>query len=345
MERTVNIFRFFFLTACGVGGYYVADAFTDLTVRHENWAGWPHWVGFCLGMASGLMVILADRLLKGVSLRAFSSATFGLALGGILAWLLLASGIFQYTSKDAQWLIHLVVYLVFGYLGMMLALRSNKDEFTLIIPYVRFQSSDSRDTNWIVDSSAIIDGRIVDLVKSGFIEGTLSVPSYILEEVKRLADSSDSTRRAKGRRGQETLDELKASSLINFHVPEGGIEVGEEVDAKLVHAARLLGARIVTTDYNLQKIAELQGVKLLNVHELSKATRPLALPGEVIEVKLVKEGRDSGQAVGYLSDGTMIVVNMGKPHLGQLVQAEVASILQTPAGRMVFADLKHAKTG
>jgi uncharacterized protein YacL len=342
MDRTINIFRFFFLTACGVGGYYVADAFPGWADRPPDRPDWPHWVGFCLGTISGLIIILADRLLKGVSLRAFSSATFGLALGGILAWLLLASRIFEYTGEEIRWLIHLTVYLVCGYLGMMLALRSNKDEFSLIIPYVRFQHSDSRETTWIVDTSAIIDGRIVDLVKSGFIEGTLSVPAYVLEEVKRLADSSDPTRRAKGRRGQETLDALKASALINFRIPEGGIENGE-VDAKLIHTARLLGARIITTDYNLQKIAEIQGVKLLNVHELSKATRPLALPGEVIEVKLVKEGKDSGQGVGYLSDGTMIVVNMGKPHLGQVVQAEVASILQTPAGRMVFADLKHAK--
>ena len=343
MERTVNIFRVLFLVACGVGGYYVAEAFTDMLGK-QGWTHWPHWVGFCLGMVAGLMVILADRLLKGVSLRAFSSATFGLAIGCILAWLLLASGIFEYTSKDTQWLIHLFVYLVAGYLGMMLALRSNKDEFSLIIPYIRFQRSDSRETNWVVDTSAIIDGRIVDLVKAGFIEGTLSVSPYVLEEVKRLADSADVTRRAKGRRGQETLEALKSSSMINFHIPEGSLPVGGEVDARLIHMARLLNARIITTDYNLQKIAELQEVKLLNVHELSKATRPLALPGELIDVKLVKEGRDSGQAVGYLSDGTMIVVNMGKPHLGQVVQAEVASILQTPAGRMVFADLKHAKS-
>lgn len=342
MDRTINIFRVFFLTACGVGGYYVADAFSDWASRSSDWTDWPHWVGFSLGMITGLVIILADRLLKGVSLRAFSSATFGLALGGVLAWLVLASRIFQYTSEETRWLIHLTVYLISGYLGMMLALRSNKDEFSLIIPYVRFQQSDSRETTWIVDTSAIIDGRIVDLVKAGFVEGTLSVPAYVLEEVKRLADSSDATRRAKGRRGQETLEALKANPSINFRVPEGSLENGE-VDAKLIHSARLLNARIITTDYNLQKIAEIQGVKLLNVHELSKATRPLALPGEVIEVKLVKEGRDSGQAVGYLSDGTMIVVNMGKPHLGQVVQAEVASILQTPAGRMVFADLKHAK--
>jgi len=343
MERTINIFRALFLTACGVGGYYVAEAFTDLLGKPHGWSYWPQWVGFCLGLAAGLGVILADRLLQGVSLRAFSSATFGLMIGCLLAWLVTASRIFQYTGESTQWLIHLIVYLVAGYLGMMLALRSNKDEFSLIIPYVRFQRSDSRETNWLVDTSAIIDGRIIDLVKSSFVEGTISVPSYVLEEVKRLADSSDATRRAKGRRGQETLDALKASTLINFHVPEGTIENGEEVDAKLIHAALLMNARIITTDYNLQKIAELQGVKLLNIHELSKATRPLALPGEVLEVKLVKEGRDSGQAVGYLSDGTMIVVNMGKPHLGQIVQAEVSSILQTPAGRMVFADLKHAK--
>ena len=344
MERTINIFRVLFVTACGVGGYYVAEAFTDWLGKPLGWSYWPHWVGFCLGMAAGLMVILADRLLKGVSLRAFSSATFGLAIGCVLAWLVTASKIFQYTSESTQWLIHLIVYLVAGYLGMMLALRSNKDEFNLIIPYIRFQRSDSRETHWILDTSAIIDGRVVDLVKTRFIEGTLSVPPYVLEELKRLADSSDATRRAKGRRGQETLEALKSSPLINFHIPEGSLPEGGEVDAKLIHAARLLNARIITTDYNLQKIAELQGVKLLNVHELSNATRPLALPGEVIDVKLVKEGRDSGQAVGYLSDGTMIVVNMGKPHLGQVVQAEVASILQTPAGRMVFADLKHAKS-
>ncbi len=177
MERTINIFRIFFLTACGVGGFYIVEAFSD----------WSHWVGTCLGLVAGLFVILIDRLLKGVSLRAFSSATFGLILGCGLGWLLTASRVFQHASEDAQWIIHLIIYMVFGYLGMMLALRSNKEEFSLIIPYVRFQSSDSRNTSWVVDTSAVVDGRVADLVRCGFIEGTVNVPRYVLEEVKRLA--------------------------------------------------------------------------------------------------------------------------------------------------------------
>ncbi|MBV9463441.1 MAG: TRAM domain-containing protein [Verrucomicrobiae bacterium] len=333
MERTVFIFRIFFLTVCAVGGYFVAEASNE----------WSHWTGLSMGIVVGLLVILCDRLLKGISLRAFSSATFGLALGCILAQLLTASRVFQHASEDTQWIIYLAIYLVFGYLGMMLALRSNKDEFSLIIPYVRFRRADSRETPWVLDTSAVVDGRIADLVKSGFIEGTLSVPRYVLEEVQRLADSTEPNRRAKGRRAQDTMDALKKSDRIEFHVPEGELEAGEQVDAKLVHLSRLLNARLITTDYNLQKTAELQGIAALNINDLSKATRPVALPGEVLEVKLVKEGKDEGQAVGYLSDGTMIVVNAAKSHIGKLVHAEVASILQTTAGRLVFADLKHVQ--
>lgn len=329
MERTLLLFRVLFLTGCFAAGWYVS--------RVTPWIAQP-WLGSFLGLAAGLFVILIDRLMKGVSLRAFSSATFGLILGCVLAKLVLASQILNYVDGDVQWTIRLIIYLFFGYMGTMLALRSNRDEFSLIIPYVRFMQQEPHEQVSLLDTSSIIDGRIADLCKSGFLEGTLVVPKFVLDELQTLADQADASKRTRGRYGLDLLNDLKHNPTLEVKIHHT-VDVPEPVDARLVRLARLLNGRIITTDYNLGRVAELQKVRVLNIHLLANAIRAPLLAGESVRLKLIREGKEAHQAVGFLPDGTMIVVNHARSLIGQDVEATVSGTIQTSAGRMVFADL------
>ncbi|MDZ4815167.1 MAG: hypothetical protein SGI71_02745 [Verrucomicrobiota bacterium] len=330
-----NVLRFFYMLLMGVGGWFCAAAF-------DSWAEWSLGpiLGLCVGMVIGLMVILVDRLLKGFSLRAFSSATFGLILGCVMAALIMNSGLLEYVEqKRTVWLIRLVCYMSFGYLGMMLALRSNKDDFSLIIPYVRFTRQDSPEQNMLLDTSVIIDGRIADLVKTGFITGTIFVPRFILSELQSVADSSDATKRARGRRGLDILKMIQSDKNFEVKIIDNDPVEEATIDGKLVRLARLLSARIFTNDYNLNKVAEIQKVHVLNINDLVNALKTAVLVGDDVSLRLIKEGREAGQAIGYLTDGTMIVVNHGGARIGQEVNVRVVSVLQTSAGRLVFGEI------
>lgn len=332
---SANILRIFFLILMGTGGYY--SSYSDM---FQYWEKTP-WKGAFSGLAIALIVILIDRLLKGFSLRAFSSATFGLVLGCLMAWLIRESRMFFFADLRVQWLINLITYMSFGYLGMMLALRSNKDEFSLIIPYVKFMRQDNPEYNLLLDSSAIIDGRICEIFKTGLIDGAVFVPPFILRELQMLADSGDPIKRERGRRGLDMVKELQSNQSLNLTITEGDYPDEPNVDEKLIRAAKSLSAKIVTTDYNLEKVATIQKVRVLNINDLSKALKPSLIAGDSIHVHLVKEGRDPGQAVGYMPDGTMIVVNNSFKLIGESVEAKVIGSLQTSAGRLIFAELKN----
>ena len=295
------------------------------------------------GVAFGLCVVLADRLLKGVSLRVFSSATFGLLVGFVFARLLLASNLLRGATESAQWLVSLLVYAAFSYLGMMLAIRSNRDEFSLVIPYVRFRRATTQDEPVVVDSNIIIDGRLPELCATGFVSSSVVVPRFVLDELQRLADSNDPQKRERGRAAFDRLEAMQKSEHLSISVQDmGADDSSTPVDTKLVQVAKLLGASLLTNDANLCSIARLQGVQALNLHELARALRPSVEPGRLLDLALVKEGRDGHQAVGYLTDGTMIVVNHARSQIGQTVQVVVTSSLQTSAGRLFFAELKQA---
>jgi len=326
---TLNLLRVLFVTFCAsIGGLVAVET-------HGN--ALP---GIVIGVIFGLLVVLVDRLLKGFSLRAFSSATFGLLLGMLFANLLMASDILRYQSEMAQWAARLVVYCTFGYLGMMLAMRSNRDEFSLIIPYVRFARETTQHEPLIVDTNVIIDGRIADLCATGFLSRALIVPRFVLGELQTLADSRDPIKRERGRRGLEILNQLQQSREMELTIHDTTGDADLETDARLVRTAKLLQARLLTNDVALCQVARLQQVPALNLSDLSRALRPVVLAGDELELNLVKEGRDPHQAVGYLPDGTMIVVNQGRPHLGSSKTVVVSSALQTAAGRLVFAELK-----
>jgi uncharacterized protein YacL len=331
---TINLLRVLFITFCAAIGANISSAFIDNV-----------WPGLGLGLVLGLVIVLIDRLLKGVSLRLFSSATFGLLLGWIFANLLIASQILRYQTESAQWAARLIVYAVFGYLGMMLAMRSSRDEFSLIIPYVRFAREATQHEPLVIDTNVIIDGRIGDLCGTGFLSRSLIVPRFILDELQLLADSHDPSKRERGRRGLEILNHMQNSRDIELTVHESTVDDADlGTDARLVRAAKVLKARLLTNDHALAQIARLQQVPVLNLAELARALRPTLVAGDEIDLHLVKEGRESHQAVGYLPDGTMIVVNNARAHVGKTRTVVVASALQTAAGRLIFAELKNGAT-
>jgi uncharacterized protein YacL len=195
----------------------------------------------------------------------------------------------------------------------------------------------------LVDTSAIIDGRIADISQTGFIPGALVVPRFVLEELQHIADSADGMRRARGRRGLDVLQRLKESP-VTVEITDADVENVPEVDAKLVKLARQWKCAIITNDFNLNRVADLQGVKVLNINELAHAVKPILIPGEEMEVKIMQDGKELGQGVGYLDDGTMIVVENGKAHMGDTIDVTVTRVLQTVAGRMIFAQPKQAST-
>lgn len=299
------------------------------------------WVGLASGLVFGLVVVLADRLLHGISLRVFSSATFGLLVGYIFARLLLASNVLRSASDDVSWIVSLVVYATFAYLGMMLAIRSNRDEFALIVPYVRFRQATTQDEPLVVDSNIIIDGRLPELCATGFLSSSLVVPRFILDELQRLSDSSDAQKRDRGRTALDRLEQMQRNPALTVTVHESGADDGSPVDTKLVQVAKLLNVRLLTNDTGLCSIARLSEVSVLNLNDLTRALRPSVEPGRPLDLTLVREGRDAHQAVGYLNDGTMIVVNHARSMLGQTVPVVVTTSLQTSAGRLFFAELKQ----
>lgn len=328
---TLNLLRALFLTFCAAIGGIV-------TVETQGTA----IPGILIGALFALVLVLVDRLLKGFSLRAFSSATFGLLLGMLFANLLMGSQILRYQSETTQWALRLVVYCSFAYLGMMLAMRSSRDEFSLIIPYVRFARETTQHEPLLVDTNVIIDGRIADLCATGFLSRSLIVPRFVLSELQTLADSRDPIKRERGRRGLEILNQLQRSTDIELTIHDtAGDDADLATDARLVRTAKLLQARLLTNDTALCQVARLQQVQPLNLADLTRALRPNVVAGDELELNLVKEGREAHQAVGYLPDGTMIVVNHARPKLGNVATVVVSSALQTGAGRLIFAELKE----
>jgi len=329
------VIRILFLGLCTGGGYAISQ------VRPE-WLGQP--VLFLVaGFGFGWLLIAIDEMLKGFSLRAFSATTFGLLLGTLVALLIDHSGLFGEPNDPAphRLIVRLALFVGFGYIGMVLAMRSNKEDFSLIIPYIRFAPQNKPDNLLLLDTSAIVDGRIADLIEANFVEGLIVVPRFILRELQQLADSADGIKRARGRRGLEVLNRIQRNNRNEVKIHDGDFPDEPEVDAKLIRLARNLRAKLYTNDYNLGKIAELQKVSFVNLHDLAKSLRTVLLPGEVISLRIAREGKDKGQGVGYLPDGTMVVVNNAHSAIGQQVEAQVQNLVQTGAGVIIFADLKQ----
>lgn len=231
-----------------------------------------------------------------------------------------------------------------AYLGAATALRRRTDLEP--VSAVLFPESSRRgsDLNKIVDTSVIIDGRIADLCETGFIDGVLVVPQFVLRELQQIADSSDALKRNRGKRGFDVLQRLQRSTKVKVEITDVDVPQVREVDRKLIELGKMLGGKVLTNDYNLNRLAEVSGVAVLNINELANGLKPVVLPGEPMQVHVLREGREAGQGVAYLDDGTMVVIDHGRRHLGQTVDVTVTSVLQTSAGRMIFTRLRDEES-
>lgn len=321
--------RIFFVIACSLVGYQLGGSFS--TVSGGNFAQ----AGLIIGGVGAAVIILLEVSMRKVSIAGLSAAVFGLIFGLIMAVLLSFALNMIPMTETLRSSLKVILMMIFCYLGMVIAMRG-KDEFNLVIPYVRLTRQDIGTELIILDTSVIIDGRIADISQTKFVEGRFIIPRFVLKELQQIADSKDSLKRNRGRRGLDILSRIQKSPHIDVRIHEEDFPELVDVDAKLIKLAKILNAKIFTTDFNLGKVASLQGVRVLNINELANALKPIVLPGEMLEVKVVKEGKEYNQGIGYLNDGTMVVVENGKNLLGQTVRTTVASVLQTTAGRMIF---------
>ncbi len=338
----------------GIFGLALATSIPDMFSRDNPWAGaylavWVvAWVVVGFALLPYLTVVPAGWLVKRVqalSTAEFVTAVVGL-LVGLLMGLLLGSPLAALPPPAGTWLpLAVSITLGLGMLGLTVAKREDLVLAAEAAGLFRRASAPegpdrSGDPHIVVDTSAIIDGRIAEIVASGFIYGTLVVPRFVLDELQHIADSSDTLRRNRGRRGLEILARMQKESPTPVEIVEADVPDVAEVDAKLVALAKARSKVILTNDFNLNRVAELQGVRVMNINSLANAVKPAVLPGEELHVRVIQEGKEAGQGVGFLDDGTMIVVEGGNRFIDRELDVSVTRVLQTVAGRMVFAQPK-----
>lgn len=294
--------------------------------------------GILIGGFLGLIAVAIEPVFKKVNLGTIIGGILGISFGLLFANLLIIP--FKPILGEDITTISVGLMAVFGYVGLFLGLSRGKG--ISIAGIIRlFRGQGSEENIKILDTSVIIDGRISDVCESGFLEGVFIIPQFILQELQHVADSADSTKRARGRRGLDILHKIQKMSNITVRIVDEDFPKIKEVDSKLVALARLLNAKVITNDFNLNKVAELQGVSVLNINELANALKPVVLPGETMKIFILKEGKEYNQGVAYLDDGTMVVVENGRRLIGKNAEVTVTSVLQTTAGRMIFSKLKE----
>ena len=294
--------------------------------------------GLITGLLLGVIAVIVESRLRKVSFGSVLGGLLGLSIGLVSANFLLLP--LRYAITDEMRLLSsFVLSAILGYGGLFIGLRKGKN---LTIPAIMrlFKGQELEEDIKLLDTSVIIDGRIADVIEAGFLEGTFIIPQFILQELQYIADSPDPMRRTKGRRGLDVLHRVQKMSNIKTKIVEEDFPKIKEVDAKLIALARLLNAKVITNDFNLNKVAQLQGVSVLNINELSNVLKPVVLPGETLSLFIVKEGKEYNQGVAYLDDGTMVVIENARKLIGKNVEVAVTSVLQTTAGRMIFAKPK-----
>ncbi len=330
MNKTLLVIRFIFIFLCIAASWLVCYTIKEWDDHRALAMG--------IGLLIGVLVVLVDLMLKGFSLRGLTALTFGLGMGLVISWLLSNSPLLEEGDPQILYLVRLALFVICTYLGTVIALRG-KDDFNLVIPYVRFVPHEVDVPLVVVDTSALIDGRIAKLCQSQFFSSALIIPTFVLSELQQVADSPDPVKQARGRRGLQVLNELRAIKHLDIRIHPSEVARRQDIEAKLVFLAQSMRAKLLTTDTNLASMAKFQGVPWLNVHALEEALRPEMVIGESITVDLVKPGKDEGQAVGYLADGTLVVVNNARAFVGKRVSAEIIGVLPSGNGKMVFANL------
>ncbi len=337
-----NVLRFLLILICSVSGFFV---FQQMPQAGEH--RWLPWLGSLVGASVAGLAILIERLVRRVPLKLIIGGTLGLFVGLVLARLL--SFVFEgLNSGLVGTLLYVMLSVFFGYLGLVLGQKKIEEVgwtapgSSTVASALSYLSRHipRRECPKVVDTSAIIDGRLYDICATGFVDGPLIIPRFVLEELQYIADSTDPIKRTRGRRGLELLERLQEEDLIEVRIVDQDYPQIKETDAKLIALAKDLQAKLITTDYNLNKVARLQGVPVMNVNELANALKPVLIPGESLKVTVLKEGKEPNQGVAYLEDGTMVVIENGRRLIGQEIEAVVTSVLQTPAGRIIFVQPK-----
>jgi uncharacterized protein YacL len=329
---TQLVIRFILIIACSLSGYFIAYKYTDFPFS---------LFGSLAGFLVALFVIQLEQAIRKVTLRVIFGGVIGTLIGLVIAFLF-AYGLSFVSILEKQdiapW-IYVLLTCILGYLGLVIGSKKSEE---MSLPLFGPPKSEAVSDYRILDTSVIIDGRIADVCDTGFIEGNLVVPRFVLDELQHIADSSDSLKRSRGRRGLDILNRMQKSAGMNIEVVDQDFPRVKGVDAKLIALAQKMSGKIITNDFNLNKVAELQGIKILNVNELANALKPVVLPGELMTVKIIKEGKEPGQGVAYLDDGTMVIVDNAIRRQGETIAVVVTSVLQTTAGRMIFSELKEA---
>lgn len=292
------------------------------------------------GLGLGYIIIKCEEKLKDIELKRIIGSLIGVLTGLLIANLFISRLLLAIVKEIPITLpIYILIYFVVGYLGFRIGEKKSRSMDLSKIPILE-KMQESEDTK-LVDTSTIIDGRIADICETGFMQGTFVIPQFVLYEIQHIADQQDPVKRTRGRRGLDVLHRLQKQTYVRIKIVDYDFPKLKDVDSKLIALAKKLNAKIITNDYNLNKVAELQGIEVLNMNQLATALKPTILPGEVMNIKILKEGKEYGQGIGYLDDGTMVVVDEAKKMLGKSVDVVVTSVLQTTSGRMIFGKLKE----
>ncbi len=297
-------------------------------------------LGAVLGLVISIFIIHVIKKIIAFKIRDLVGTAAGIASGVLLSSYAYNLLPVSFPTLPMEFMFRLFLAVVFGYMGGLVGAKI-ADSIASAPTRTPFRLRGAK----ILDTSAIIDGRIADVCETGFFEYNLIVPSFVLKELQRIADSTDPLVRNRGRRGFEVLKRLREIKHIRVRIEDIDFPEIKEVDDKLIHFAKKYRLKIITTDYNLNQVARLQGVEVLNINDLAKALRPVVLPGETLEVFLIKRGKEPGQGVGYLDDGTMVVVEDGLPHIGKRVRIMVTSLLQSSTGRIIFGRIEEILEG
>lgn len=335
MDKTIVILRTAFITlafaGCVAFWYYASET--------------PFLQILIIGMGIAALTILVDIAIKGFSIRGLTALSFGLALGILISYLITVSPLFDPMDQsedfaETAFLIRLITFIVVLYLCMVIALRG-KDDFNLIIPYVRFVPQNVDSPLALVDTSALIDGRLLALCEQRWFTHILIIPRFVLDELQGIADSEKPDRRERGRRGLDALNRLRKMQFVDLRINESAVPKVDLVDSKLIFLAESMRAKIITTDYNLARMAEFHNIQCLDIDALMRSLQAEISIGSSLSLKLVKSGKEKGQAVGFLADGSMVVVDGAADRIGQMVNVSVDSAVPSGVGKMIFAQLQR----
>lgn len=320
------------LTVTTLSGYFILKEVLTRGI-------WGLVGAFC-GLVLGYAILKIESKLKDIPLKIIVGSLVGIVVSLLIANLFISRlllALIQDIPITAP--IYVLFYFIMGYLGFVLGKEKSKTIDLSKVPL--FDRLEEEKDIKLLDTSTIIDGRIADICETGFIQGTFVIPQFVLYEIQHVADHQDPIKRTRGRRGLDVLHRLQKQTFLNVKIVDYDFPKLKDVDTKLIALAKRLGGKIITNDYNLNKVAELQGIEVLNMNQLAMSLKPALLPGELMNVKVVREGKEQGQGIGYLDDGTMVVVDDARKYLGKAVDVVVTSVLQTTSGRMIFAKLKE----